>query len=136
MMMNEVANPGHTREDPARGFSNPPGVAIRRQLEEVACTHCQLPVPRGLLVAEAEHQFCCNGCKAVWNLLNSHGLEAFYTLCNQLNSAPLKAEGAVDDFTEFDDPVFCNQNVRVLSSNLCEARLLLEGIHCAACIWL
>jgi len=102
---------------------------------QVPCTHCRLPVPPGLIVAGAQCQFCCHGCQAVWSLLHSNGLQAFYSLCDQLSSTPLRA-GGDDDFSEFDDPVFTEKHVRVLGSQLLEARLLLEGIHCAACIWL
>ncbi|MFT3882635.1 MAG: heavy metal translocating P-type ATPase [Gemmatales bacterium] len=102
----------------------------------VACTHCQLPVPAGLLVQGASEQFCCTGCQTVWSLLHAEGLDAFYAICDQVASKPLQARLINDDFTEFDDATFQASYVRDLGRNVTEVRLILEGIHCAACVWL
>ncbi len=105
-------------------------------VKSVLCTHCQLPVPAGLVEGDVKQQFCCNGCRTVWQLLHQHGLTNFYTLCAQLDTAPPQAQGNGDDFSEFDDPLFQRQHVRSLKNGMMEVSLLLEGIHCAACIWL
>lgn len=102
----------------------------------VACTHCQLPVPTGLLVRGASEQFCCTGCQTVWRLLHTEGLDAFYAICDQVASKPLQARPVSDDFTEFDDAAFQASHVREVGQNVKEVRLILEGIHCAACVWL
>jgi Cu2+-exporting ATPase len=136
MITTKNNTPAPAGEDAALWFANTLRARAPAPREEVTCTHCQLAVPAGLIEPGAEHQFCCNGCKAVWNLLNTHGLQSFYTLCTQLNSTPYRAGGSDDDFSEFDDPIFGDRHIRALGVNLVEARLLLEGIHCAACIWL
>ncbi len=107
----------------------------RRQIA-VACTHCQLPVPSGLIVAGAKEQFCCSGCHTVWQLLHAEGLDAFYAICQQVSSKPVQAREVKDGFSEFDDVSFQNSHVRVLDNHIKEVRLILEGIHCAACVWL
>ncbi|HQR05541.1 MAG TPA: heavy metal translocating P-type ATPase [Gemmatales bacterium] len=102
----------------------------------VACTHCQLPVPSGLLVQGVSEQFCCTGCQTVSRLLHAEGLEAFYAICDQVASKPLQARSINDDFTEFDDAGFHASYVRDLGQNIKEVKIILEGIHCAACVWL
>lgn len=102
----------------------------------VACTHCQLPVPTGLLVPGDAEQFCCNGCQTVWRLLHAEGLDVFYAICEQVASKPLQARPVTDDFTEFDDAAFQASYVRDLGQDIKEVQLILEGIHCAACVWL
>jgi Cu2+-exporting ATPase len=47
---------------------------------EVACAHCGLPVPAGVLSAGDERQFCCSGCRTAWGILHEHGLERYYEL--------------------------------------------------------
>lgn len=109
-----------------------PAVASRA----VACSHCKLPVPAGLVVPGAVEQFCCNGCSMVWQLLHAEGLDAFYRICQSVDSQPLQANSVVEDCLEFDDPVFQSTYVRRLPNGLSEVRLMLEGMHCAACVWL
>ncbi|MEM9589506.1 MAG: heavy metal translocating P-type ATPase metal-binding domain-containing protein, partial [Planctomycetota bacterium] len=46
--------------------------------EQVACTHCQLPVPRGLVRPGEAEQFCCQGCRIAYQVIHECGLEAFY----------------------------------------------------------
>lgn len=72
----------------------------------------------------------------VWRLLHAEGLDAFYAICDQVASKPLPSRSIHDDFTEFDDPAFQASYLRDLGHNVKEVRLILEGIHCAACVWL
>lgn len=102
----------------------------------ISCAHCQLPVPAGLVLPEATHQFCCTGCSTVWQLLHAEGLEAFYQICQSVNSRPIQASTTPEDYSEFDDPNFQSMYVRQLPSGFSEVRLMLEGMHCAACVWL
>lgn len=103
---------------------------------KVACTHCQLPVPAGLLVPGAQEQFCCSGCATVWQLLHAEGLDAFYAICKNVASKPVQARLVSEDFHEYDDADFHTHHVRRLDHNIEEVRFILEGIHCAACVWL
>lgn len=113
-----------------------PVPSLTQKKVAVACTHCQLPVPSGLLVQGASEQFCCSGCQTVWKLLHAEGLDAFYAICDQVASKPLQARTISDDFTEFDDTAFQTSYVRDLGQHIKEVRFILEGIHCAACVWL
>lgn len=76
------------------------------------------------------------GCQTVWQLLHAEGLDAFYAICDQIASKPLQVRPVNDDFTEFDDETFQADHVRDWGQNVKEVKLILEGIHCAACVWL
>ncbi|HMP16118.1 MAG TPA: heavy metal translocating P-type ATPase, partial [Gemmatales bacterium] len=102
----------------------------------VACSHCQLPVPPGLITPGAAEQFCCHGCSTVWQLLHAEGLDAFYRICQSEKAQPLQARSTMEDCSEFDDPTFHSNYVRELPNGQSEVRLMLEGMHCAACVWL
>jgi Cu2+-exporting ATPase len=84
----------------------------------------------------AELQFCCNGCRLAWQLLHEYGLDNFYSLCEEQGTSPRQAQSTGHDFSEFDDPAFLQNHVRHLPDGLMEAKVLIEGIHCAACVWL
>ncbi|HET7372799.1 MAG TPA: heavy metal translocating P-type ATPase metal-binding domain-containing protein, partial [Gemmatimonadaceae bacterium] len=49
-----------------------------RQAASVACAHCGLDVPSGLIDANESAQFCCGGCRAAYSILHEHGLEHYY----------------------------------------------------------
>ncbi|MBK8481939.1 MAG: heavy metal translocating P-type ATPase [Proteobacteria bacterium] len=101
----------------------------------MACSHCGLPVPRGLRDPAATEQFCCAGCRTVWALLRAEGLEAFYRLAAGSPRGPAQVSGR--QFAELDDPAFSARYVRPLTQRgLLAAELYLEGVHCTACLWL
>ena len=100
----------------------------------VECDHCGLPVPAGLVEPEAAHQFCCIGCKTVFEVIHAGGFEAYYTL---RDAAPQRAvEGAGRSYEELDDPAFVEQYCSPRPDGLQATELYLEGIHCSACLWL
>jgi Cu2+-exporting ATPase len=116
------------------------GGAMRPQgVVAVRCTHCASPVPAGLTEPEAADQFCCHGCRTAYSLIHACGLDRYYRLRDDaLESAsatlPVKQTGR--RYSEFDDAVFrrlyCTSGVDGLAS----IELVLEGVHCTACVWL
>src|SRR5512143_3109760 len=106
-----------------------------RPAASVACAHCGLDVPSGLIDANESAQFCCGGCRAAYSILHEHGLEHYYDFAER-RGAPVKASGR--RFEEFDHAVFQDLYVRPLpgGGGLAEIELYLEGVHCASCVWL
>ncbi len=106
----------------------------------VDCTHCGLPVPKGLVEPESTEQFCCSGCRAAWQLIHASGLDAWYSMVETRNQrASLqnrKTIDATDRFAEFDQELFLQKFGRTVDARVHEIVLVLDGIHCAACIWL
>ena len=102
------------------------------------CFHCSLPIPPDELVTgkiEGEpQQFCCTGCKAVCQAIYEAGLEGFYDRTPEGTSlAPppdVPRELALFDLDEVQE-----EFVGDLGEER-EIHLLIEGIHCAACVWL
>ncbi|MEW8210870.1 MAG: heavy metal translocating P-type ATPase, partial [Candidatus Thiodiazotropha taylori] len=102
------------------------------------CFHCQLPIPSedkviGTIDGEEQH-FCCLGCKAVCEAIYDAGLEGFYQRTPDGTSlAPppdIPTELALYDLDDVQAEFV---------GELAEERdihLLIEGIHCAACVWL
>jgi len=104
----------------------------------VACAHCSLRVPAGLIEPGADKQFCCAGCRSVYEIIHSSGLERFYHLreatADPARVAPARAgEGS---YEAFDDEVFLELHARDAGGGLKRVELYLEGVHCAACVWL
>lgn len=104
------------------------------------CYHCGLPVPENLnlfVTINGESQpMCCPGCQAVAQAIIDANLEDFYK--HRTSNAPTGKE-LVPEFlqqiTVYDNPAIQKRFVRS-EGELREAALILEGITCAACVWL
>lgn len=102
----------------------------------VACTHCRLEVPRGLVRENAATQFCCHGCETAYQMIHSCGLDGYYRVLEQSEGAPVAAKNTRRSYAEFDDPTFARLYCVGLPQGLVQVELLLEGVHCGACVWL
>ncbi len=101
----------------------------------VDCAHCGLPVPGGDPAVEAP-QFCCNGCRAVYDMLRGAGLGDFYTLRARMGEAPagIAADRPTEVYARYDDPAFAERFVRDAGAAR-EVELHVDGVHCTACVW-
>ena len=105
------------------------------------CFHCGLPVPRGLeltvTINEHDEPMCCHGCQAVARAIVASGNEDFY----RHRTAPTATgQELLPDFIRqtqvYDHPEIQKTFVRSSGEHQQEAALILEGITCAACVWL
>lgn len=105
------------------------------------CYHCGLPVPRGssfrVAINGESRTLCCGGCAAVAAAIVNSGLTDFYRY--RTEAAPTGRE-LVPEFLRqaalYDHPEIQKSFVHAESDTLREASLILEGITCAACVWL
>jgi len=112
--------------------------AVRGSLQHataVVCTHCQLPVPAGLIESDAEEQFCCGGCRTAFAVLHDHGLDTHYDTTVG-RDGPVAAGSPGRSFEEFDHATFRDLYVRRTPEGLAQVDLYLEGVRCGACVWL
>ena len=107
---------------------------------EQSCFHCGLPVPAGLdisvEISGKSQPMCCHGCAAVAQAIVDSGMESYYNY--RTENAP-QAREVVPAFLEqlkaYDNPVVQQRFVH-RQDELSEVSLILEGIVCAACVWL
>ncbi|MBI4291088.1 MAG: heavy metal translocating P-type ATPase [Betaproteobacteria bacterium] len=103
-----------------------------------SCFHCGLTVPpHGGFGVEADGAWrpvCCAGCEAVAATILGQGLGDYYRLRTS-TAASARDDTGHDELEIFDDPRVQKAFVRT-SNGHAEALLLLEGIRCAACVWL
>ena len=105
-----------------------------------SCFHCGLPVPSGVdITVEINGQLqpmCCHGCEAVARAIVASGMDNYYSY--RTENAP-KAREIVPTFLEqlktYDNPLIQKRFVHE-RDKLSEVSLILEGIVCAACVWL
>ena len=103
------------------------------------CFHCGLPVPAGESVRQSlgdqTQNFCCPGCAAVAAAIHGAGLENYYSLRSE-KGLKANTDTRQEDFTIYDHPTVQRSFVHELADGQKEAALVLEGITCAACVWL
>ncbi|MCU0255183.1 MAG: heavy metal translocating P-type ATPase [Vicinamibacterales bacterium] len=107
-----------------------PGVA------PTVCAHCGLPVPAGLVREGEPQQFCCNGCRQVYTLVREWGFDQYYRLVDQQQGVLEPAKVTGRSFEDFDDDTVQAEATEAVGEDRRRTRLYLEGVHCAACVWL
>ncbi len=103
-----------------------------------SCFHCSLPIPAAIKISAdldgTVRWFCCNGCASVCRTIFESGLQGFYQRAGDDSTLRPPPEPQKDpeiyDLNEVQSEFVVNQK------NTSEINLLVEGIHCAACIWL
>jgi P-type Cu2+ transporter len=108
----------------------------QRSAVDILCAHCGLPVPRGLIEVGRGEQFCCHGCEAVYRVIHQMGLDSYYRLKQRRGGTqqPAKTTGA--GYAAFDHEAFVTRCCEDRPDGLRCTAFYLEGVHCAACLWL
>lgn len=106
----------------------------------LSCYHCGEPVtapPAITLELDGESRgFCCHGCKAVCQTIQAEGLAGFYRYRTEPTATPRQLTSTeLGKLRELDHPLVQKAFVSPVKNGQ-EAQLLIEGITCAACIWL
>ena len=104
------------------------------------CFHCGNPNPepshwRCELGGATQH-FCCAGCLGIARTIHAAGLEAFYDRREAVTEAAPARRVAEDEWSHWDEAAAQAGLVVAMDDGKREVSLLLEGIHCGACIWL
>ena len=98
------------------------------------CTHCHLEFDESVMIKEDDKFFCCSGCQGVYHLLSDEGLESFYEKAGSTTLSPPTHQ--LDDTSSFDSKSFHDKYVNIDQDGFSEVSLIIEGIHCSACVWL
>lgn len=109
----------------------------------LSCYHCGEPVPADTdypirlqeAAIETRQSACCRGCQAVAQTIIDSGNADYYRLRTDLPKTPEAALDELKALTLYDLPEVQAGFVKH-EGDLHEASLILEGIVCAACVWL
>jgi len=110
-------------------------------MPQSSCYHCGQPIPDdvdlSVEIGGTGRAMCCHGCRAVAQSIVDNGLEDYYRSRDALPASQREAVPAIlEQLALYDHAEFQKSFVRQLGDTEREASLLLEGITCAACIWL
>jgi Cu+-exporting ATPase len=107
-------------------------------MQKRRCDHCHLEFDEKVLVKDNNFNdgikyFCCKGCQGVYHLLKSEGLDDFYEKIGDVQLDPAKED--MGDVARFDLDGFNAKYIKH-KDGFDEIYLIIEGIHCSACVWL
>lgn len=106
------------------------------------CYHCGLPVPQDgadfpVEINGKTQHMCCAGCQAVAQSIVDSGLTAYYQHRDALPESRKEALPVeLQELGLFDHPQVQQSFVQEAGEFEREASLMLEGMTCAACVWL
>jgi Cu+-exporting ATPase len=97
------------------------------------CFHCGQPINQERISFE-DKEFCCNGCKSVYEILNINNLGNFYALNKQSGIRP--NDDNTSQFNYLDTPEIFNKVTDFSEGNTSLVTFKIPVIHCSSCIWL
>ncbi|THF65841.1 heavy metal translocating P-type ATPase [Pseudothauera nasutitermitis] len=119
----------------------PPADPAAAAGEDPDCYHCGLPIPQEtrhyVRIDGQPRRMCCTGCEAVAQSIVDNQLTEYYRHRDAMPES--RREAMPEELQElglFDHPDFQKSFVRPVGEHEREASLILEGITCAACVWL
>ncbi|MDX8405412.1 MAG: heavy metal translocating P-type ATPase [Mariprofundus sp.] len=107
---------------------------------EQSCFHCGLPAGGAYAcrgdVAGEQHSFCCSGCLSVCQVIHEAGLDGFYQRLHKREATMAPPPDAPADLDQYALQEVQQDFVSQRADGSRQAQLMVEGIHCAACVWL
>jgi P-type Cu+ transporter len=102
-------------------------------MELKSCFHCGLSVVEEDQIAFDDKIFCCNGCKAVYEIFSLNDMSCYYDFEKSPGATPLDIAGKYD-FLDNESIVaklleFQEDSTAIVSLNI-------PHIHCSSCIWI
>ena len=95
------------------------------------CFHCGEACKNEHLVFQ-EKDFCCHGCKTVYEILNESDLTYYYDLQEKPGISPVTSEGKFDFL---DNKEIAEKLLEFNEGNTQIVNFLVPSMHCSSCIW-
>ena len=105
-----------------------------RQEVQTTCAHCGEICNDSAVFTFETKTFCCNGCKVVYQVLQSHGMTSYYSL----NPTPgiSQKKRSTEYYAYLDDASVAEQLLHFREGGVARITLHLPQIHCSSCLWL
>jgi len=96
-----------------------------------SCYHCGTDCDKDPIILN-EKAFCCNGCKTVFEILNTNELSCYYDLDSSPGTIPIEIKGKYN-YLENEDII--NKLLEFNDGNTAIVEFYIPSIHCSSCIW-
>jgi len=102
--------------------------------EKIICYHCGDLCHDEHVVFEGK-DFCCNGCRTVYEILNENDLCNYYDL-EKNPGISLKSRNFGDKYQFLDNQEIVDKLLQFSGENLAKVTFYIPSVHCSSCIWL
>jgi Cu+-exporting ATPase len=101
-------------------------------MEKTTCYHCGNDCKDGDSLVFDLKDFCCNGCKTVYEILNENELTCYYDFEQSPGKVPEEITGKYD---YLDNESIASKLFEFDADNTTIVTLNIPHIHCSSCIW-
>jgi Cu+-exporting ATPase len=101
-------------------------------MEQTTCFHCGDNC-NTTIISYNDKNFCCNGCKTVYEIFSENDLTCYYDLQSSPGAVPKEIEGKYDFLSQGN---IVEKLIEFNDGNTQIATLLISHIHCSSCIWI
>lgn len=98
------------------------------------CYHCGEPLP-AIPAMVADRQFCCAGCRTVYQILNESGLCQYYEYTEAPGISQQQNKPG-QQFAFLDEPAVAASLLQYEQGSMAQVCLHLPQMHCSSCLWL
>lgn len=102
---------------------------------DISCFHCGEDCNEVVILSD-DKNFCCQGCKLVYELLSENDLCNYYDLANHPGESQRRKGLQSNRFDYLDDEDTVNRMVDFQNDTESHVTFYIPTIHCASCIWL
>ncbi len=102
---------------------------------KLICYHCGEDVPKNAPLSFDNKDFCCAGCKTVYQILNKHGMCEYYDH-NVNPGINQRVSVRHEKFAFLDNAGIRDQLVQFSEGEQTQLTLYLPQMHCSSCLWL
>lgn len=100
----------------------------------VECFHCGVKTKNPLRFEQ--HDFCCNGCKNVYSILQQNDLCQYYDLNSNPGNTIESSESIKYKFNFLEDEKMLSELISFKSNEVTKLNFYLPQIHCSSCLYL
>ncbi len=119
--------------DEEQNQENSEELVLKNDKGELICYHCGDVCPNDE-VHIGKKYFCCNGCKTVYEILDSTGMCQYYDI-DENPGFSLKGRQQ-EQYGWLDDPEVVERIIDFTDGKQSKVTFHLPQMHCAACVWL
>lgn len=101
-------------------------------MDTTTCFHCGLEIVKKELIIFDDKNFCCNGCKTVYEIFSTNDMSCYYDFQANPGATPLDINGKYDFL---DDENIVSKLLEFQENNTNIVSLYIPHIHCSSCIW-
>jgi P-type Cu+ transporter len=97
------------------------------------CYHCGIPCITKR-IAIADKYFCCEGCKLVYEILNSNGLCDYYKIQDHPGLAQIRPVSN-EKYAYLDNEAIAKTRYSFTDGDHTIVTFYIPGVHCSSCMW-